>query len=138
MSFKSDLLADLRNGVSKPFDKTHFLASKVYYSPDGYKLSHFGTWRLTFKKTFLFSESDKSFWPFVELLKFKPYEMLDTVEEPDNNFDGFIIDEDGEPKWVDDEDTNFVPSYGRDLETGIVGSVMNCNPGYRKKISFVA
>lgn len=105
MSLKYDLLADL-NKSANSFNPKRFSSTKTYFSTDGYKLSHYGTWRITFKNSFLFSESDKSFWPFVEMLEFRLYECTDTVGEDVDNFDTEI-----------DEDSNFLPSLGIDFES---------------------
>lgn len=106
MSLRYDLLADLNGSVKVT---NGFKPSKVYHSPDGYKLSHYGTWRLTFKNSFLFSESNETFWDFVNMLEFKPFECLDTTDEID-----FLTEPDYENL---ENDVNFLPSLSIDYES---------------------
>ena len=109
MSLRYDLLTDLQRGSVSSFNKTKFKCSKVYHSPDGYKMTHYGTWRLTYKHSFLFSESNDSFWPFVEMLDFRPYECPDTVDE----FDSLA-----EPDYENlENNVNFLPSTMADYES---------------------
>ena len=106
MSLKYDLMSELL----KPSSTRRFQASKSYHSPEGYKLSHHGTWRLTHDNKLMLTESFAGFWDIVNMTEFHTFECIDTIDEIDTLSD-FL---------PEDIDKNFVPSLGIDWESPAV------------------
>ncbi|MEA1876830.1 MAG: hypothetical protein U9N86_08185 [Bacteroidota bacterium] len=81
-----------------------FKSNRTYYF-DGYRLSHSGCWKLSYKSTLFLTEADKDFWQIVSMYDFKPFEVID-----------FIGDDSRPTEFITDEtDHNFLPSLGRDF-----------------------
>jgi hypothetical protein len=74
---------------------------------EGYKLAHFGIWKLSFKNRVVLSEKDVNFWSIISIYDFKPFETIDTIGD------------DSRPTETDFEETdhNFIPSLGMDYES---------------------
>ncbi len=99
-----EIAEDLRNKPSQQI--VSFKSHRVYYA-DGYKLTHAGIWKLTFKSKSIMSEKDSNFWQVISMYDFKPFEIIDTIGD------------DSRPSELefDEINTNFLPSLGRDWES---------------------
>jgi len=100
-----ELSENLRN---RPAQQLVDFKTHHQYFADGYKLSHFGIWKLTFKHMSIMSEKDPRFWEIISMYDFKTIEITDTIGTD-------LKPSDWEPP---DIDTNFFPSLGCDWEVG--------------------
>ena len=96
-------------GADRHITRENLNPYKQYFTEDNFKLSHFGTWRLTFNGRLLITESDPTFWSIVEAYQFKAFTDCDTVGEDSTVYEVPIEDL--------EKNTNFLPSIGRDYES---------------------
>ena len=97
------------HGVDRHVVRANLNVYKQYFTEDNFKLSHFGTWRLTFNGRLLITESDPSFWDIVEAYSFKAFIDCDTAGEDTAVYEIPIEDL--------ERDTNFLPSIMGEYES---------------------
>ena len=100
-----ELAENIRNRPTKQL--VAFKSNRIYHA-DGYRLSHHGIWKLTYKHMSIMSEKDEHFWEIISMYDFKTFELINEIGS-DLRPSDFI---------PEDTDKNFIPSLGRDFEVG--------------------